>query len=109
MIDEKLINFTRAYHIALAREFLKRGRHTFPHHGDDTQIIAIFKALDGFATFYLPAPDEPRITRGYQLFDYSEYSLNRICQSLSVHRLQVAEPELGESWDKPIHVTMDEE
>ncbi len=97
-IFKHLAQYTRRYHAALEKQFEAIGRDLFSHHGEPTQIIAIVKASDGFATFYLPAPADPTLRRGYFLHDLSEYDLNRVCQSISVHRLQVAPPMLGEHW-----------
>jgi len=109
MVDEKLINFTCSYHTALEREIESRGRRLFPHHGEKTEIISIFKDSDGYATFYIPVPNNPEIQHGCNTFDYSQYTLNRICQSLSVHRLQIVSPDIGQPWDQPFEAIKDEE
>ncbi len=95
-----LLQFTQNYHSALEGCLDRLGRDTLPHHGDRTEIVAILMASDAVATFYLPAPDDPSIERGYHVSDLSDHDLNRVCQSVSVHRLQVAPPLLGERWDK---------
>ena len=97
---QKLVEFTRAYHTALEAEMETRGRHSFPYHGERVEVVATFKASDGFVTFYLPVPpDDPDIERGYLVFDYTEYDLNRVCESVSTHHLKVASPMIGEPWN----------
>ena len=97
---DRLTEYTRAYHEALETGFAAPGRAAFfPHHSERTELIAVIQASDGWAVFYLPAPDDPTIPKGYTGFDLSQYDLNRVCQSVSVHRLQVAPPLLGEPWN----------
>jgi hypothetical protein len=104
----KLAEFTRQYHTEFDRRLEAAGRDVFPFHGEPTPVVAIIKGSDGYVVFYLPAPpDEEKIPAGYYGYDLSEHSLNRICQSVSVHRLQVASAELGKPWNSFPPITED--
>lgn len=108
-LTRKLVEFTRAYHASLEANLGSRGRDSFPYHGESTRLVSIFRGSDGYAAFYLPPPpSDLHIPEGYYVHDYSEHTLNEICQSLSLHRLQVAPAKIGERWDtfqtKPIDV-----
>jgi len=108
---QKLVEFTRAYHTALEAEMETRGRHSFPYHGEPVEVVATFKASDGFATFYLPSPpdDDHLIRRGHLFFDCTEYDLNTVCESVSIHRLKVASPMIGEPWNVYVPTPSDTE
>lgn len=93
---ESLGEFTNRYHAALSAKLDESGRTRLPHHGDRTVIISMFKASDGFATFYLPDPQDPSIAHGLYAYDFSSYTLDEVCQALSVHRLKVAAVHLGQ-------------
>jgi hypothetical protein len=66
--------------------------------------MIVLRASDAVVTFYLPAPDDPSLKPefepGFFAYDYGKYDINRVCQSVSLHRLQVEPPFLGEPWDK---------
>lgn len=65
-------------------------------HGDKVEIVSVFQAKDGFVTFYLPVPPDRSIKRGLYFFDaYAEHTLDEICQSLTLHRLKIYQPEIG--------------
>ena len=98
-VGRQLVNFISSYHQALEVELEKWGRQRFPFHGDATPIVVTAEAVDGFVTFYLPPDPAGQVPHGYRLDDVSQYDLNTVCQSLSVHRLKVASPRLGERWD----------
>ena len=87
---EKLGEFTNRYHAAVSAALEQHGRGRLPHHGEKTVITSTFHASDGFATFYLPDPQDPSVQQGVYAFDYSSYSLDQVCQALSVHRLKIA-------------------
>ena len=96
----QLLEFTQHYHAHLNGILASTGPDALPHHGDITDIVALIRASDGYAVFYLPSPDDPSIRKGYSVFDLRQYDLNRVCQSVSVNRLQMAPPLIGEAWDK---------
>jgi hypothetical protein len=98
--EQRVADFTKKYHPSLEAALDAKGRHRFPHHSNRVTVVVMVKASDGFVTFYLPLPQNPNGPSGFFLFDYSAYSLDTICQSLSIHRLKVASPNLGESWEK---------
>ena len=106
---QHLVEYTRRYHAALEHEIEATERESLPHHGERTEIIAVIRASDAYATFYLPPPADPNIPRGFFLYDLSAYDLNRVCQSVSVHRLQIAPPMLGKHWSEtpPIYAQAD--
>ena len=95
-ITKLILDFTNSYWSAIEEAMDKHGRDLFTAHGDKVEIVSVFQAKDGFAVFYLPVPPDPAIKRGLYLFDeYTEHTLNEICQSLTVHRLKVLQPEIG--------------
>ena len=93
---ERITVFTQLYHAAVESALEQHGRDGLPHHGERTLIVYHVKASDGYATFYMPDPKDPEIEPGAYVFDFSSYSLNQVCQSLSVHRLKIARPESGQ-------------
>jgi hypothetical protein len=99
LIADKVAAFTRHYHFTLEKILDIHGRSHFPHHGEKTEFIFMFIAKDGFATFYLPHGNDTITDTGYYLFDHPNDTLNAICQSLSLHRLQIASPNIGEPWN----------
>jgi hypothetical protein len=103
----KLAAFTRQYHSEFERRLEAAGRDAFPFHGEPTRVVTIVRAADGCVVFYLPTPPDGQVQPGYYGYDLSNYSLNQICQSVSVHRLQVASPELGKPWDSFPSITQD--
>lgn len=95
-IAKLILDFTNSYWSAIEEAMDKHGRDLFTAHGDKVEIVSVFQAKDGFAVFYLPVPPDPSIRRGLYLFDeYAEHTLNEICQSLTVYRLKVLQPEIG--------------
>ena len=97
---DRLLEYTRHYHAHLSGKLATLRPDVLPHHGEATELVTLIQASDGYAVFYLPVPDDPTIQKGHHTFDLSKYDLNRICQSVSVNRLQMAPPLIGEAWDK---------
>jgi len=95
-VSQALGEFTRDYLVHLNRALDLRGRGSFVHHGELTEIVWLFHAKDGVITFYLPAPTDHPVERGVSGFDYTDYTVDEIAQSLSLHRLKVATPREGD-------------
>lgn len=98
----RLGEFTRTYHTALESGLDQYRRDNFQYHGDPTPIVQILKASDGYVTFYLTEPPGlpiPQEARGYHGLDYSQHTLNTICQSTTLRYLRVADANLGQPWD----------
>ncbi len=105
---EAIATFTCAYHRALESELDRHSREKFQHNGERTGLIEIWKARDGFVTFYLPSPPpDAKVGEGLYGLDRSEHDLNEICQSRTSHLLKVSSPRLGEPWHPIEHIPPD--
>lgn len=97
-IGKHLTQFTYQYHSLIEKHLEEYGRDTFPYYGAATTIVQIWQASDGFVTFYLEEPPGlPGVEqlRGYHLIDYSNYTLNTLCQSTSIRYLRVSDGDIG--------------
>lgn len=94
--ENKLAFFSRSYTKAFNAILDIIGREQFPHYGEKIKIILVFKASDGYASFYFPANIfEKYIRSGVFLYDYSSYNLNEVLQTVSLNRIQVLSTNLG--------------
>jgi len=93
---DSLAKFSVAYSNQLNELFKNDKATVIQHHNENTDVICTFIAKDGIATFYMPGPSDDSVKKGYYLFEeYSDSTLNQICQALSVHRLKVSIPDIG--------------
>lgn len=97
MPPQALDEFTVKYHAALEAAFDHFGRGRFPLHGNKVDVIHICIAADGYVTFYLPAPAglPASAPRGCMMIDYSQYTLNVLCQAMHARYLKVGNPRIG--------------
>src|SRR5438105_4867203 len=96
---EKLAKFTISYHVALERVMDELNRTSLPFYGAPTTIIHVIKASDGYVTFYFvepPGVQGVEAHRGYHAIDYSEYTLDTICQATSLRMLRVGSANIGQ-------------
>jgi hypothetical protein len=98
-MSEKLGPFTQAYHTAIEQQIESFGRGKLPHYGAPTTVVRICKAADGYVTFYCVAPSGLPIAPEILVVvgtDFSEYTLDTICQATTLSMLKVASPRLGQ-------------
>lgn len=105
----RLLRFLQAYQPAINSELQRRDTPYLVHHRDANDLVATFLCSDGAATFYLRPPHDAGIERGFPIFDYRAFTLNQVCQSLHINRLQVVVPELNVACTEPIEMIADVE
>src|SRR5262245_47044119 len=94
---EAIAQFTRLYHHTIEEHLERYGRNRLPLHGEPTGLIRIGVASDGFVTFYGPSGESAGTPDGVYAFDYSQYDMNVVCQNLTLSRLRISSPRMGES------------
>jgi hypothetical protein len=94
-IRDQVALFTRQYHSLLEKHFEEYGRENFPFYGAATTNVQIWRASDGFVTFYLEKPSDAEWPRGYMLYDYSGYTLDTLCAASSIRFLRVSDGDIG--------------
>lgn len=97
----ELAKFIDAYLLAIEKSFESVGRSKFGLHGDRLRSAMIFKCADGIASFYLPDPPDglvagsESIQQGISAYDFSDCSLDAVCQTMHMHSFHISASPLG--------------
>jgi len=101
MENDKLFPFlrARAYQPQFETALDRLGRASFPHNSERSKIVTTFLCSDGAVTFYLPAAPDDEVPDGFYVYDFQRHDLNSVCQTLHLHRLKIASPNVGRAGD----------